>query len=290
MRSEIATGAKLNLGLHVLRKRADGYHDIETVFLPIGWSDVITVRDAQTHSFTCSDPSLPVDESNLCVAARISFEREFGESPPVHIHLDKRLPAGSGLGGGSANAAGVLRLLSKASGKEDEQRLEKVARSLGADVPFFLHNRPCVGVGKGDELAALRQSNGADYRCPFVFLVAVPELSISSADAYRLVAPSQEDRPDLESLVRGNDIRAWRDHLVNDFEAPIFSAFPQLARLKGTLYGAGAEYASLSGSGAAVFGVFPTHEAATAAAEKLGPFASMTWIGESGRHTSPRRN
>ena len=252
-----ATPSKINLGLHVLRKRADGYHDLETVFLPIGWSDQITIEAAPDFSMTCSHPDLPVDEGNLCLKAARLLAQHTGYTGGVRIHLEKNLPVGAGLGGGSANAARILveltRLWNVQPAPED---LQNMAAQLGSDVAFFLHQTPAFAEGRGEVLHPLMDQNGQPYRFPFSLCVVMPPLHVSTAAAYRAIRPHDVNRPDLRALVASNNLAAWRAALVNDFEAPIFDQFPLIATVKTALYDAGAAYAAMSGSGAAVFGVF----------------------------------
>ena len=275
----IATGAKINLGLHILGKRPDGYHDIETIFVPISWSDKVSASPADEFGFSCSDADLPDDGSNLCVAAKLAFENRFGRIAPVALRLDKRVPYGAGLGGGSANAAGTLRLLAHINGIDDDAELVDLARGIGADVPFFLGHETSRGVGRGDILDAVTSPDGNPYVLPFTIVIAVPELEISTAAAYAGVIPNGDDRVDLVSMVVSNDLSVWRRHLVNDFERFLASAFPQLATIKGSLSGLGADYASVTGTGSAVYGLFSDPARARDAEAELARRQIRTWIG-----------
>lgn len=262
-------GCKINLGLHVLRRRPDGYHDIESVLVPIPWHDVLHVDVAESDSFTSSDPLLPTDDRNLCVRAVARFRDHYGETPPVRVHLEKNLPVGAGLGGGSSDAAAVLRALAQLTGvKATSPDLLAIAASIGSDVPFFMHEpgdepRIALATGRGEVLTPLQLD------LPFEVVIATPDVSISTADAYAGVTPNAKDRPPLVELVGRNPPEAWRGALVNDFEPFIFAAFPQLSAVKDTLYGSGALYASLSGTGSSVYGLFADRDAADDARRAL---------------------
>ena len=270
--------AKLNLGLHVLRRREDGYHDLETVFLPIGWADSLTVESAGTLSFSCDDPALAGND-NLAMRAAHMLRDHFEVTRGARIHLAKRIPYGAGLGGGSSDAATVLRLLTELWGLNDaDEILRKIGGALGSDVPFFLQDGPAYATGRGTELHPL--ADGKDeYVFPFRLVVAVPETRVSTKEAYGFVVPDETDRPDLVEVVRSNDPDRWRRELVNDFEDAIFDAFPEIAALKQSLYDSGAVYASMSGSGSAVFGVFDDSSMATAASEALRASGHQVWMG-----------
>lgn len=264
--------AKINLGLHVLRRRADGFHDLETVFLPIGWADRLDAAPAEALSLTVSDPALPTDGRNLVVRAARALGAWAGRAPGAALHLEKRVPYGAGLGGGSSDAAAALRLLAAVWGLDvPEAALHDLAAGLGSDVPFFLHDGAMTASGRGEVLAPFLDAGGAPYRCPFWVVVAVPPVHVPTAEAYGLVTPREAGRPDLAAVVRSNDLGRWRADLVNDFQAPIEAAFPAVGAARGVLTEAGASYTGLSGSGGAVFGVFESeaaaHEAAGALAE-----------------------
>lgn len=256
--------AKINLGLHVLRRREDGYHDIETVLVPIAWYDTLTVKAADGLTMTCTDSALPTDDRNLCVrAARLLAER-LKVSDGAAIHLVKRIPYGAGLGGGSSDAAVTLRLLTELwdrSPAADE--LHAVAREIGADVPFFLDTGADYATGRGDELESLEALGPV----PYTLVVVKPPFTMSTPEAYRLVEPCAEGRPDLRELVASRDLDRWRAELTNDFEAPVFARYPEVARLKEQFRQRQADYSALTGSGTAVFGIFERSAAARQAAE-----------------------
>lgn len=267
--------AKVNLGLHVLRQRADGYHDLETVLVPIGWHDRLTVLPARAFGFTCSDPSLPADERNLCVRAAQALAAHLGTEPHGALHLEKHLPHGAGLGGGSSDAAHTLRLLADHWGLDvSAATLHTLAAGLGSDVPFFLHDEAMLATGRGEVLEPL----GAEpYQLPFALAVVMPPVQISTAEAYALVQPEATARPDLRAVILSNDLDRWRDELANDFETPILARYPAIRAARQRLLEAGAGYAALSGSGAAVFGVFEHAEAARQIAEEAKAEGQPAW-------------
>lgn len=270
--------AKINLGLHVLRRRTDGYHDIETVFLRIPWADVLRAEQAEEIRLTCSDADLPFDESNLVVkAAKLLGDSGRG----ADLYLEKHLPVGAGLGGGSSDAAAALLILNDLwdLGRSRED-LAQVAASIGSDVPFFLGPEAALGTGRGERLEPLIDPETDEpYRPPFPLVVVAPAVEISTPQAYRLVQPHADSRANLRELVLSNDLERWRRDLVNDFETPIFAAHPAVAEVKAALTNAGAGYASLSGTGAAVYGFFESEEAATGAAEALRDTGHRVWHG-----------
>ena len=267
--------AKLNLGLHVLRRRPDGFHELATVFLPIGWADAVTAAPDRQLVLTTSDPALPTDGGNLVVRAARALAEHAGIEARARLHLDKRVPYGAGLGSGSSDAAATLRLLDALWGLgTPEADLHRLALALGSDVPFFLVGEAAHATGRGEILTPLR-AGGAPYRCPFWIVVAVPPVHVSTADAFRGITPSDGDRPALGELVASNDLARWRRQLVNDFEAPVAARHPEVASTLEALRET-AGYAALSGSGSAVFGVFEDEATARAAARRLG--GARTWV------------
>lgn len=272
--------SKINLGLHVLRKRPDGYHDLETVFVRLPWSDRITVRPADTIGMTCSDPGLPVDERNLCVRAALRLAEAFEVTGGAALHLEKRIPYGAGLGGGSSDAATTLLMLARLWSLDARpEQLHALSAGLGSDVPFFLGPPVAYATGRGERLAPVADSEGAAYVFPFTLVVVAPAVEVSTARAYSLVRPRSDGRADLLEVVRSNDLERWRSELVNDFGAPIREAYPVIEAVENLLTDAGAGYVSLSGSGSAVFGVFDDDVRATAAAEAARLSGHRVWHG-----------
>lgn len=276
--------AKINLGLHVLRRRPDGYHDIETVLHRIDWADTIHAESAETLSMTCSDPTLPTNEDNLCMEAARRLAATFGVERGATLHLEKRVSHGAGLGGGSSDAATTLRLLTRLWDLDATAgELRQIAREIGSDVPFFLLDAPAAyATDRGDAPTPLTTKD-ALYRLPYPLVVAVPSVRISTPQAYARVTPRENGRPDLRELVRSNHLSRWRETLVNDFDGPIADSEPMVSSLRDRLTEAGAEYVSLSGSGAAVYGVFSTEQDARAAESAVDSSDVCTHVVTTGR-------
>ncbi|EDM35264.1 putative terpenoid biosynthesis-related protein [Pedobacter sp. BAL39] len=242
--------AKINLGLHVTEKRADGYHNLETVFYPVRVYDVIEILDATHTHCTISGIDIPGDASdNLCMKAYQLLSDDF-QLPPQHICLLKNIPIGAGLGGGSADAAFLIRLLNtKFNLGLSDDSMEDYARQLGADCAFFIRNKPAYAVGKGDEFSPL-ELDLSDY---FIVLVKPPS-HVSTADAYAGIKPAAPvtSVKDLIHL----PLTEWKAVLKNDFEDSVFARYPEIESLKNKLYALGADYAAMSGSGSCVFAIF----------------------------------
>lgn len=241
---------KINLGLRITKKRTDGYHDLETCFYPLPLTDVLEVIPSTTLAFTTSGIPIPGHtEDNLCLRAYHLLQADFS-LPPVRLHLHKIIPTGAGIGGGSADAAYTLRLLNDrfALGLGDAALASYAAR-LGSDCAFFIYNKPMLGTGRGEILTPLSLS----LQGKFVVLVK-PPIHVSTAEAFAGVKPSAPAEH-LETLL-AHPLHTWRTSVVNDFEASIFQRYPAIAARKEKLYAMGARYASMSGSGAAVFGIF----------------------------------
>jgi len=242
--------AKINIGLQVLGRRDDGYHDLETVFYPLKLYDVLEVVEAGELRLIPSGLTIPGDSSeNLCLKAYRLLAAECG-LPPVHIYLHKSIPIGAGLGGGSADAAFLLRLLNDqfALGY-GEADLTVLARQLGADCAFFIRNRPAYATGIGDRLT------GIDLDLSFYHLVLIkPRIHVSTAEAYAMVKPQSLSRSLLSAIAA--PVETWRQTIFNDFESGIFLKYPEIKAVKTLLYEHGALYAAMSGSGSAVYGLF----------------------------------
>ena len=245
--------AKINLGLQVVGKRADGYHLLESVFYPFPLYDILEITRlgaSEKTNLTITGLDLPVTDDNLCLRAYRALATTF-ELAPVHIHLHKQIPFGAGLGGGSSDAAFVLKMLNEEFnlGLGVEQ-LEQEAAKLGADCPFFIQNKPLYAQGIGTDLS----DYALDLSSYFIVLVK-PPVHISTAEAYKhiVVKPASVDLREALQL----PIQEWKYHVVNDFESGIFEQYPELAEVKHALYAHGACYASMSGSGSAFFGIFP---------------------------------
>jgi 4-diphosphocytidyl-2-C-methyl-D-erythritol kinase len=254
----IFPNCKINLGLRILRKREDGYHDLETIFYPLGIKDVlevITSTNAETTkaniNFHQSGLAIDGDAStNLCVRAFELLRKEFPSLASIEMHLHKNIPLGAGLGGGSADAAFALKLIDeKFQLGLSREKLIDLALRLGSDCPFFIINSPAYATGRGEFLEPLSLSLSA-----YNFLVVSPGVHISTAKAFSLVTPAVPNCS-LKEIVQ-KPIDTWKTELVNDFEQPVFNLFPEIKFIKEELYRSGALYASLTGSGSSVFGIF----------------------------------
>jgi 4-diphosphocytidyl-2-C-methyl-D-erythritol kinase len=260
---EVRSHAKINWALRILGPRPDGYHDLETLFQLISLHDTIIIRPADTLILTCDDPSIPTGESNLIIRAA----RALG-TPPVAIHLVKRIPAGGGLGGGSSNAAATLLALSRMFGVDD-RALHDIALALGSDVPFFLIGGTAYATGRGEELLPLPRAGA------FPLLLLFPEERVSTAEAFRLIRRySPPVGAEAFETALHADLLAHPELLRNDFEAPIFETLPKLASLKARLLEAGAAWAGMSGSGSTIVGAFRDAAARDAAAAR---FSDVRW-------------
>lgn len=241
---------KINLGLRILRKRTDGYHDLSTVFYPLPFKDVLEILHSPQPAFTAYGIPIP-GASNLCENAHRLLRADFPDLPTVQIHLLKNIPIGAGLGGGSADAAFTLLALNKQFhlGLDTAQLLQYAAR-LGSDCPFFILNTPCLGGGRGEELEPI----DLDLQ-GYHFVLVNPGIHISTAQAFSLCIPRETGMP-LKDIIR-QPVQHWRDALINDFEAPVLRLHPELREIKEILYAQGASYASLTGSGSSFYGIFP---------------------------------
>ncbi|MFZ2906820.1 MAG: 4-(cytidine 5'-diphospho)-2-C-methyl-D-erythritol kinase [Cyclobacteriaceae bacterium] len=241
---------KINLGLNVVKKRPDGYHDIETCFYPVPWTDILEIIPSQTFEFTQSGIALPgKPDENLCVQAYQLLKKDFS-LPAVAIHLHKVIPAGAGLGGGSSNAAHTLRLLNEVFQLKIETTvLKSYASTLGSDCAFFLDDKPMLGTGRGEVLEQVEVSLNAK----FIVLVK-PDVHISTSEAYAAIVPALPENP-VRDVIKKN-ISEWANHLKNDFEPAVLKKYSSIKEIKEKLYALGAQYASMSGSGSAVYGLF----------------------------------
>ncbi len=243
--------AKINIGLRITDKRPDGFHTLQSVFYPVNWTDALEIVPADTFMFSSSGLAIPGSDptQNLCVRAFRMLQSDF-HLPPVHLHLHKIIPIGAGLGGGSSDAAFALKVLNERFmlGLTTGQ-LENYARRLGSDCAFFVGNRPVYCVEKGDVF----EDTNLDLSGYHAMLV-YPNIAISTAEAYAGVRP-RHPRISLQEQLMA-PVSTWRDEVRNDFEDTLFPKYPQLARIKAELYEAGAIYASMSGSGSTIYGLF----------------------------------
>ena len=270
---------KLNVGLWVLRRREDGYHDLDTLFVPYpGFHDTLEIISGDDYSRTSAylqetyspeqmaqgitpDGKLMVtiarkegvdwDPLKDLTAKAYGLLAEQYKLPPMKIYLEKTSPVGAGLGGGSADAAFALRMIAELAGLAlSDEALAAFAARLGSDCAFFVYNRPMLGSGRGEILEPF-DIDLSGYRIE----VTVPaDIAVSTADAYRGIVPQERERPLRETLAL--PVEQWKDRLVNDFETTVFAKYPRLAEIKQSLYDGGAVYAAMSGSGSALFALY----------------------------------
>jgi 4-diphosphocytidyl-2-C-methyl-D-erythritol kinase len=250
--------AKINLGLNIIRKRPDGYHDLETFFCPVSLCDALEIIP-QNPSFTSgsqiifSSSGITIDgnpEDNICVKAWNLLKKDYPHLPGIQMHLHKVIPTGAGLGGGSADGAFTLLLLNNLFNLQlKDEQLASYALLLGSDCPFFILNKPCFAQGKGERLEHI-DINLSGYE----ILLVHPGIHISTAKAFAGMSPGIPEKS-IYGIIQ-QPLSTWRTELVNDFESIIFPQFPAISEIKNQLYALGALFASMTGSGSAVYGIF----------------------------------
>lgn len=246
--------AKINLGLNITEKRPDGYHNLETIFYPIPVEDALEVNILQgrIEKYRLHQAGLEIAgeaENNLVVKAYKLLDKDF-HLPPVDIHLFKHIPSGAGLGGGSADAAFMLKLLNdKFDLKLKDEMLEGYAASLGADCAFFIKNKPTYAEGIGNIFSPLQLSLKG-----YQLWLVKPDIFVSTRDAFSKIKPHQPDMS-LKEIIQ-LPVKEWKERMINDFEESVFPQFPVIGDIKEEMYRQGALYASMSGSGSSVYGIF----------------------------------
>ena len=241
---------KINLGLSVTGPRPDGFHNIESLLYPVPWNDIVEVVPKKKFLFSTSGLKIDIeDKENLCVKAYQLIKNEY-DIPPVHIHLHKIVPFGTGLGGGSSDAVAVVKLLNELFSLEiDKAEMKTLVSRIGSDCTFFVENEPVMVKGRGE----LMEKTDVDLSGYFL-VIAIPGIHISTKEAYENL--DRYGRAGEVEKALKNDMRHWRNSLKNSFEAYAFSRYPELKEVKETLYDWGALYASMTGSGSAVYGIF----------------------------------
>jgi 4-diphosphocytidyl-2-C-methyl-D-erythritol kinase len=247
--------AKINIGLRILEKREDGYHNIESVFYPVGWCDALEAAKVEgegkmkLHLAGITLPGKRITD-NLCTKLYKSLEKKY-KLPSLDVWLLKAVPIGAGLGGGSSDAAHFMKMLNELCGLNIpvEEMKEHVA-ALGSDCLFFIDNKPVIATSRGEITEAIDLDLSRYY-----ISIIYPEILISTPFAYSLVKPNNTGES-LKKLVRADNTKEWKDTVINDFEAPIIEKHPAIGDIKKALYDEGAIYAAMSGSGSAVFGIF----------------------------------
>lgn len=242
---------KINLGLNVVAKRPDGYHDLATCFYPVPWNDILEIIPARELSFSSTGLPVPGSPSeNLCLKAYHLLKKDF-DIGAVRIHLHKIIPMGAGLGGGSSDAAWSLRALNEIFAlKLSQSQLHTHATALGSDCAFFIQDKPMIGKGRGEVLS----ETSVVLKNKFIILIK-PDVHVSTAEAYASIK-AKAPETDLKKILEQYPIEEWRSVVKNDFEESMFKKHPVIAKVKSDLYSHGALYASMSGSGSAVFGIF----------------------------------
>lgn len=247
--------AKINLGLNIIEKRPDGYHNLETIFYPINLQDALEVtrRENNDKEYTLHISGAPLEgepEDNLVVKAYKLLKKDYPGLLPVDIHMYKHIPAGAGLGGGSSDAACMIKLLNdKFSLGLSTERMEEYAAKLGADCAFFIRNKPVFATGIGNLFEPVELSLKGYH-----IILIKPDIFVSTRDAFAEIKPV---RPavSLKEIVK-QPIETWKSSMKNDFEDSVFKKFPEIAAIKDELYDLGAVYAAMSGSGSSVYGIF----------------------------------
>ncbi|MES1215472.1 MAG: 4-(cytidine 5'-diphospho)-2-C-methyl-D-erythritol kinase [Bacteroidota bacterium] len=257
---------KINLGLHITGKRDDGYHNLETVFYPVKLYDVLEIirkENTKTDTGAVYQASFSstgivateIPENNICLKAYLLLKKDFPDRvSAVEFHLHKTIPIGAGLGGGSADGAFTLMLLNqKFSLDLSEEQLIQYAVQLGSDCPFFIINKPCFATGRGEILQAISIDLSA-----YKILLVNPQIHISTKEAFEKLNPATPVKSIKEIIQQ--PVITWKEELKNDFEKSVFEKFPEVETVKKQLYNAGAVYASMSGSGSTVYGIFKKEE------------------------------
>ena len=246
--------AKINLGLNIIRKRSDGYHDLETLFYPIAIHDAVEIIKSNTkEEVSISFSGIPINgktEDNLCFKAYNLVKKDFPQLTAIKIHLHKTIPAGSGLGGGSADGAAMLKLLDrKFDLKFSTEQLLNYALQLGSDCPFFIINKPCFGSARGEFLEPV-SVDLSQYK----FVIVYPGIHIGTSEAFSLLKLSRHSKSIKE--IAQQPVETWKTELKNDFEEMVFKKCPAIENTKARLYESGAVYAAMTGSGSTVYGIF----------------------------------
>lgn len=244
--------AKINIGLRVVSKRPDNYHNLSSCFYPLPFCDILEVLPSDELSFKSSGLPIPgTKEGNLCLKAYALLKADY-DLPPVHIHLHKVIPIGAGLGGGSADGAFILKVLNEIFLLNlDMEDLASYAGRLGSDCPFFIGNKPVLVSGTGNQFAPCEVDISGKY-----LVLLNPGIHIATAEAYATIVPHEPEQPLAESLIK--PLTTWKGEVVNDFEASMAQKYPLIAHFKDMLYQQGALYASMTGSGSSVYGIFDT--------------------------------
>ena len=243
--------AKINLGLRVLRKREDGYHNIESCFYPVQWNDILEIIISDKEKLSISGLDIPGNiDDNLCWKAYKEIQKGY-KIEPLHIHLHKRIPMGAGVGGGSSDAAFTIKSINTLCALDmNMDEMESIASKLGSDCAFFINNKPAIATERGTQL------EGIDLRLTGKKIILInPGIHVSTSLAYSGVKIQADHAKPIKEILY-EPIESWRNSLLNYFEESVFTKYPQIKKLKEQLYESGALYSSMTGSGATVFGIY----------------------------------
>jgi 4-diphosphocytidyl-2-C-methyl-D-erythritol kinase len=266
--------SKINIGLRILEKRQDGYHNIESVFYPVGWSDVLEAIPMEGFGkIELHLSGIPVpgrrDDDNLCVKLYKSLLKKY-KLPSLKVWLHKTIPIGAGLGGGSSDAAHFMKMLNEMCKLNlTKEEMKNYVAALGSDCVFFIENRPVIATFRGEVTEAINIDLSSYY-----IAIVYPEMQISTPFAYSLVSP-KPCNDSLKDIIQNKKVTDWKNCVDNDFEKPLFAKYPLIEEVKNSLYKEGAIYAAMTGSGSAVYGIFKDKFDAAA---KFS--ACKTWSGE----------
>lgn len=250
--------AKINIGLRIVKRRNDGYHELETVFYPLPFTDALEIIRSPvngTTQFYSSGLTIAGDQAdNLCIKAYNLLKRDYAQLPSVKIHLHKAIPSGAGLGGGSADASFTLKTLNTLGGLNlTVEQLLDYSLQLGSDCPFFIINKPAYATGRGEQLEPISLDLSV-----YGFVIVNPGIHVPTGAAFSWLTPAKPD-VSLKELIN-LPITEWKGRITNDFEEAVGMRYPQIIEIKNQLYTAGAVYAAMSGSGSTVYGIFPAGE------------------------------
>jgi 4-diphosphocytidyl-2-C-methyl-D-erythritol kinase len=247
----IFPNCKINLGLNILRKRPDGYHDIETVFYPVPVNDVLEIITANETSLITTGILIRNDDYNICLRAYHLLKKDYPQLPEIKVHLHKVIPIGSGLGGGSSNGVAMLKLLDRKYNLQiPTQKLHNYALELGSDCPFFTLNKPAFASGRGEILEEIALSLSG-----YQLMIVNPGIHINTKELFQKIKPHEKGKS-INDIIQ-LPITKWKNNLVNDFEPIVFHKYPIIEALKEQMYATGAIYGSMTGTGSTVFGIFP---------------------------------
>jgi 4-diphosphocytidyl-2-C-methyl-D-erythritol kinase len=256
--------SKINLGLNVINKREDGYHDIETIFYPVKLCDTLSFRKSAAFSFSSNNTILKNNSSNLIIRAKKKLEEITGSALNAEITLKKYIPLGGGLGGGSSNAAVTLKGLNMLFELNlNDEVLTDIALELGSDVPFFIQNLPCFAASRGEKMEKI------NFSIAKPILIVNPDIHVNTRWAFENITPKNPACSLREIDFKNTPVEKYKEIIVNDFEEVVFKNFPETGRVKEFLYFYGALFALMSGSGSTVYGIFNSYEDAYNAQTKL---------------------